>query len=108
MFGTPVSDIQENVVVGDKVITGTLKYLSEGDLPTYWNANHFIALSFEDQDEADEIKVGITNPVALDSDMNGVWVVTDVTKPLKVIVTKGDQTETFEYDLSRLDLAPQE
>lgn len=107
MFGTPVSDIQQNVVVANNAITGTLKYLSEGALVDYWNANHFLALKFADQDDADEIKVGINAPVALDSDMNGAWVIEDVTKPLQVIVTKGDQTETFTYDLSGLVLAPQ-
>lgn len=105
MFGTLVSDMQENISIADNKITGTLKYLSAGSLVDYWGGNHFIGLKFTDQDEADKIEVGILNPVELDADMNGAWLVTDTSKPLKVIVTKGEETQTFEYDLSELVLA---
>ena len=34
LFGTKVSDMQEDVEVTDDAITGTLKYLYSGDLVT--------------------------------------------------------------------------
>jgi len=66
-----------------------------------------MALAFEDQDDADSIAVGILNTVELDIDNIAVIAVDDLTKPLKVVVTKGAESQTFEYNLSGLTLAPQ-
>lgn len=64
-----------------------------------------MALQFADQDGADKIEVGIQGQTELDSDMIAVIAVENLTSPLRVTVTKGEQTETFEYDLSGLTLA---
>lgn len=64
-----------------------------------------MALQFVDQDEADKIEVGIQGQTQLDEDMIAVIAVENLDSPLRVTVTKGEQTETFEYDLSGLTLA---
>ena len=38
--------MQENIVITDDAITGTLKKLSAGDLVDYWGEGNFIALKF--------------------------------------------------------------
>lgn len=93
------------MVVADNAITGTLKYINEPGYVNTWQTNWFMALQFVDQDEADKIEVGIQGQTELDSDMIAVIAVENLASPLKVIVTKGEQTETFEYDLSGLTLA---
>lgn len=64
-----------------------------------------MALKFEDRDNADKIEVGIDGRVELDSDMVAVIAVANTDSSLKVYVTKGTQTETFEYALTGLTLA---
>lgn len=63
-----------------------------------------MALKFEDKDEADSIKVGINGQVELDEDMIAMIAVEDTTKPLKVVVAKGENSQTFEYTLTGLTL----
>lgn len=120
LFGTSVSDIQDNIVIGENAITGTLKYLDTGDIATYWGAGNFIALQFDDIDpNATSVKVGLrptyggpggTTPidddsglVELDSDKNGVFKVTDnTTQKFKIVTSDGTHTKTKVYDLSGL------
>lgn len=107
-WGTAVSDMQDtDIVIGGGVITGTLKYVASGTLVADWDSHHFIALKFTDLNGADEIKVGIKNLVTLDPDMDAVIAVTDLTKPLRVVTTKGGVTKTQTFDLSGLTLAAQ-
>lgn len=107
-WGTAVSDMQDtDIAIGDGVITGTLKYVASGALVTDWDSHHFIALKFTDLNGADEIKVGIKNLAALDSDMDAVIAVTDLTKPLRVVTTNDGVTKTQTFDLSGLTLAAQ-
>lgn len=42
-----VSDLQEDIVIKGSKITGTLKYVEDGALPTTWDNNYFIALDFK-------------------------------------------------------------
>ena len=42
-WGTAVSDMQSNIAVSGNKITGTLKYLAEGQLVTDWGAGNFLA-----------------------------------------------------------------
>lgn len=50
IYGYTVFDLQENVkIVGNK-ITGTLKYVTEGQLAEHWGAGNFLAIDLADED----------------------------------------------------------
>ncbi len=115
LYGATVSSMQSNIVVADGAITGTLKFIAGGlaqSGPLAGDGN-FMALKFIDENEADEIKVGLapsagTGLVALDSDMNAVFKVAGeldgVQQVLKVVTTKGGVTKTQSFDLTGLTL----
>ena len=114
MFGTLVSDMQDNVAIADGKITGTLYELTTGQLPEYWGAGHFMALKFSDFDpNATSVKVGLDPSqssglveILTDPDKNGAFKVTDKDAQKFVIVTTvGTDTKTQEFDLSELVLA---
>ena len=46
-----VSDLQENVTIKDGKFFGTLKYVSEGALPTQWGAGYFLAVDYADEND---------------------------------------------------------
>lgn len=111
VFGTDVSDIQSNVSVSGDKITGTLKYLAEGELPTTWGAGNFLVLKFSDFDaDAEKVLVGLEPSyggglvdILPDPDKNGAFKITD--KDHQKFVVKsidGDRTRTQYYDLSGL------
>lgn len=112
IFETPVSDIQAaDVAITGNKITGTLKYLDDGPIASYWGAGNFLALKFSDLDSrATSIKVGM-NPsegsglveIIGDPDMNGVFKITNkATQKFRVVITDGHLTKTTDYDLSDL------
>lgn len=108
-----MSDIQSDVVVSGKKITGTLKYLEDGPIAGYWGAGNFLALKFAGLDSrATSIKVGM-NPsqgsglqeIIGDPDLNGVFKITDKdVQTFRVVITDGHMTQTTDYDLSDLTL----
>ena len=107
-WGTAVSAMQTSITVTGNKITGTLKYLDEGQLVTDWGAGNFIALKFTVPDGATSCKVGL-NPTQgsgmheLDEDKDGVFKITDnATQKLVVVTTNGRYTLTQEFDLSEL------
>lgn len=111
LFGTDVSDIQDSIVVGDNAITGTLKFLSGGQIAGYWGDGNFIALQFTDIDpNATSVKVGLDPSqgsglveILTDPDKNGVFKVTDKdTQKFKIVTSDGTHTKTKTYDLSGL------
>ncbi len=122
LFNTSVSDMQENIVIGDDAITGTLKYLDTGDLAAYWVPGNFLALQFYDIDpNATSVKVGLrptyggpggTTPIDNDSglveittdpDKNGAFMINDNTiQKFKIVTSDGTHTKTKVYDLSGL------
>jgi len=113
LFGVPVSDIQANdVKVENGAITGTLKYISTGTLATDWGAGNFIALKFKNNDEnVTKIKVGLdpsqsSGLVELDSDMNGVFKITDKNAQKFVVecYDKDNNKDRYEYSLKGLTL----
>jgi len=111
MWGTAVGDMQSNIVVTSDAITGTLKYLSSGQLVTDWGAGYFLALKFSDMDaKATSVKVGLepsqsSGLVELDADKNGVFKITDKNAQKFVVVSSdGSNTFTQYYDLSGLVL----
>lgn len=125
IFGTKVSDLQENVILDGDTFKGTLKYYddAESELVQYWGAGNFLALNFSDIDEAaTSVKVGLrpTYPrggsapvdddtglveIINDPDKNGVFLIHDKdTQKFKVVISNGTDTTTQLYDLSGLTL----
>ena len=116
LFGTKVSDMQEDVVVGDDEIVGTLKYLDSGDLVTTWGAGNFMALTFINNDfsKYSSVKVGMDPSqssglveIINDPDKNGVFKVTNKdTQVFKIVSTDAETGEinTQTFDLSGLEV----
>lgn len=107
-WGTAVSAMQSNIAVANGKITGTLKYLDEGQLVTDWGAGNFMALKFTVPDGATSCKVGLDPSVSsglveLDADKDAVLKVTDnETQKLVIVTTDGTHTLRQEFDLSEL------
>lgn len=116
LFGTKVSDMQEDVVVGDDEIVGTLKYLDSGDLVTTWGAGNFMALNFVNNDfsKYSSVRVGMDPSqgsglveIINDPDKNGVFKVTNKdTQVFKIVYTDAEtgETNTQTFDLSGLEV----
>ena len=116
LFGTKVSDMQEDVVIGDDEIVGTLKYLDSGDLVTTWGAGNFMALNFVNNDfsKYSSVKVGMDPSqgsglveIIDDPDKNGVFKVTNKdTQVFKIVSTDAETGEinTQTFDLSGLEV----
>ena len=111
MFGTLVSDMQEDVAVADGAITGTLHFLDTGSLVTRWGEGNFLALKFADIDEnATSVKVGLYPSqssglveIIDDPDKNGAFKITDKdTQKFLVVTTTPDGEKTQTYDLKGL------
>lgn len=101
--------MQTSIAVADGAITGTLKYLSSGQLVTDWGAGNFMALKFtESDDSVTAVYAGLNPSVSsgiqkLDSDMDGVFKVTDkATQVLELVEMKGGFAYPSTYDLSGL------
>lgn len=98
--------------MGDSAITGTLKYLSTGQLVTDWGAGNFLALDFNGIDTTGltSLKVGLEPSegsglveVLGDDEMLGVFKVTDKdAQVFKLVATNGAHTAIKTYDLSGL------
>ena len=77
--------MQDDLAVSEDKITGTLKYLSSGQLVTDWGEGYFMAVGFDDFAEGltyENVKVGLYNSagsglVTLDSDKDAVLHITD-------------------------------
>ncbi len=111
LFGRKVKTMQTDITINDNAITGTLKYISSGAIAQDWGAGNFLCLKFPDADiESMTVKVGL-NPsegsglVALDSDKNGVFKITDKNvQKFVVLQQNGAQQKLQEFDLSGLTL----
>ena len=108
-----VSDIQENIVIGDDKITGKLKFVKGGIAPSGILAGdgYFMALKFSEVDAtATSKKVGLvpsegSGLVELDSDMNAFMKITDINKQVfEVVITDGTRKGVQKFDLSGLEL----
>ncbi len=113
LFGTPVSDMQSDVVVSGDAITGTLKYLDSGDLVDAWGEGNFLCLKFEDFDpNATSVLVGLEPSygnglvdILPDPDHDGAWKITDKDNQVfRVVTSDGTNTVTKDYTLSGLIL----
>jgi hypothetical protein len=110
LFGLDCDDLQEDVVVGDDAITGSLKYVDDyssafsGDEAS----GNFIALHAEVPDVDDvNITITITNPSTLDEDGCYVGRIADKdSQTITVVASKdGYDDVTKVYDLSGLTCA---
>lgn len=108
-----VSDMQENIVVGEDKITGTLKFIKGGIAPSGILAGdgYFMALKFSDVDaSATSKKVGLvpsagSGLVELDSDMNAFMKISDINSQIfEVVITDGTRTGVQKFNLSGLEL----
>lgn len=113
VFGHTVSDLQTGIQVTGQRVTGKLKYVSTGSLPTTWGAGNFFAfdLSDNDFDGFTSVKVGLRPSqgsglveIIEDPDKNGAAKVADKDAQKFVIeaTTIGGFTHRREYDLSGL------
>lgn len=102
--------MQSDVAVADGVISGTLKYLSSGQLVTDWGAGNFVALNFADIDtDAAYVEVGLVPTQGagfqrLDEDHDGVFKIADNEQTLVVRQYTADglwleQVFTFDFTL---------
>ena len=101
--------MQTGVTVANNAITGTLHYITEGQIVTDWGAGNFLALHFDDIDPAaTTCKVGLdpsagSGLVALDPDGLAMFKISDKdTQKLKVVTTNGAFTGYQTFDLSGL------
>lgn len=108
-----VSDLQENVTIKDGKFFGTLKYVSEGALPTRWEAGHFLAVDYADEnDTGATYKTGLNPSVSsgfvdLTVPDDGAWKITNPkTQKLYVFKTVNGAEHTQVFDLSGLTLEP--
>ena len=103
--------MQTGVTVAEGAITGTLHYLSSGQLVSDWGAGNFLALKFTDIDAtATSVKVGLDPSrgsglveIIDDPDKNGVFKISDKDEQKFVVVTSdGIWSLRQEFDLSGL------
>lgn len=104
LFDLTVGNIQDDITITGDQITGTLKYVASGSSVDYWHTHYFMALKFSDAPAGATIKTGITGLVELDADMNCLYAITDLNKPLKVIQTTSSSVINKSFDLSKLVL----
>lgn len=103
--------MQDNVVVGDSGITGTLHYVTnytEFSSEVDQQKGNYLALKFDFTDGATvtvEIVGGTKGAVTLDDDKNWVGLIANKdSQSIKVIATKGDQRLEKTYGLTGLVL----
>lgn len=115
MFGTSVSDLQDDVTVSDGKVTGTLKYYdTAGEIVDYWGAGYFFAFKISNIDSnATSVKVGLqpsagsgSAEIINDPDKNGIAKITDKeSQVFKVVQTDAAGHKNVQlYDLSGLTL----
>ena len=110
VFNTNVADIQTDLTVTGRQITGTSKWLASGDIADYWGAGNFIYLKFTLPQGVSysNVKVGLepsagSGLVTLDADLDGVFKVTNKDTQNFVVVANISGTEyKEEYNLGGL------
>lgn len=113
ILGKPVSELQENITVGEKEITGKLLYAENFtgySVNTALQEGNFLALQFAcDVDGAtvtSELLGGTSGEKTLDADMNAVYRITNAAaQSVKVTATKDKDSVTKTFILSGLETA---
>lgn len=112
-WGTKASDLQTGVTVSGNNITGTLKYLSSGQLVTDWGAGNFLAIAFSASNWSayTSVKVGLENSAGSglaelinDPDKMSVFKVSnkDMQRLMVVLTNSTGATNTIYYNLDGL------
>ena len=112
LFGKTVNSLQENIVIGESEITGTLKHVTGYtgfSSNTSEQSGNYLALKIEAEPAEAETVVelvgGTKGPVALDDDMNIVLLIKNKdTQSIKVTTTHNEESITKIYGLSGLTL----
>lgn len=106
--GKAVSTLQEDVIVHDKYIKGTLHYVTGYTAfsnVTAEQSGNFLALKFEASTGATTtVQLTGQEAITLDSDMNCVLRITSKDQKLKVTTTLNNDTVTKVYSLAGLEL----
>jgi len=106
--------MQSGITVADGAITGSLSYLSSGQLVTDWGPGNFLGLKFTNLDsDATSVKVGLDPSAGSglveiidDPDKMGVFKITDKdTQKMVVVQSDGVFKLRQEFDLSGLTVA---
>ena len=110
--------MQSSLAVSEGKFTGTLKYLTSGQLVTDWGEGYFMAVGFSGYSTGltySNVKVGLHNSagsglVTLDSDQDAVLHITDpVNQKLMAVQTDPEKGEYVQYwDLNQITYAPKE
>lgn len=111
-WGTTVSTMQTDVAISNGAVTGTLHKLTSGQLVTDWGEGYFLALKWtKNNAKITSIKVGLrpsasgSDLIELDSDMDGVFKITDKDAQLfEILVSDGNVSHSIFLDLSGLTL----
>ena len=108
IYNETVSNMQsaDFGLIGECFI-GTVKKLTEGDLPAWWGAGNFMALKFVIVDPSityTDVQVGIKNLATLDDEQNAAIKIEDKTLPFRVVVNVGGKSITYKYNLNGLTL----
>ena len=115
LLGKVVSDLQENITISNKALTGTLKYVEgytgfSGD-PTLQEGN-YLAIHVDGVPADAKVKVeligGTYGEVTLDADRICILRIANVNQKIKVEAIKGKDVITEIYDLSGLTLEEKE
>ena len=112
LLGKTVKSLQENIVIGESEITGTLKHVTGYtgfSSNTSEQEGNYLALKIEAEPAEAETVVelvgGTKGPVALDDDMNIVLLIKNKdTQSIKVTTTHNEESITKTYGLSGLTL----
>lgn len=125
IFDYNTSDLQEDIVISGGKITGTLKYLDDGQLVSAHGEGNFIAIEFDDAPEsATSVKMGMfptykngqfiyddsgLQEVINDPDKGGAFKVTDKNvQVIKLVTSDGQKVHTQLFDLTALNCLPAE
>ena len=102
LFGKTVSDLQDNVVVSDDAITGTLKYVTDytGFSPTAaLQSGNYLAVNLANNDftQFTSVRIGLDPSqgsglveIINDPDKNGVFRVANTSQKFKIVSTSVD------------------
>ena len=109
LFGKTVSDLQDDIIMTDDAIAGTLKYVDDysSAFGPGLDSGNYIALKFESDPDAEitvEIIGGTSGPVTLDED--GIWVgrIADKdSQTIEVVASKDGASTTKTFDLTELE-----
>lgn len=98
--------LQTDVAVNGDEITGTLNYVTTGDLASYWGPGNFLALKFG---EYQNVKVGLvpskgSGMAELDTDKNAAFVIDSTDQKIIVQKVVGGSRKTQVYRLDGMTL----